>query len=131
MQTILQRLGLEPVGVEGHHVGRLILFVVAREVLLEPLEHLLLVQVMQHALIQVRTVSALIALHVVSVQWDLPHAGEGARRARAALALVRDLVVEGVRPHWHGHWGNGDRAVVDVTKVFQNLERGSEEINNI
>lgn len=52
---------------------------------------------------------------------NLPNAGESARRTGAALALVRDLVIEGVRPHWHGYRWNGDRAVIDVPKVLQHL----------
>jgi len=106
---------------EGHHVGSLILFVVAREVLLQPLQDLLLVEVVQDTLVQVGTVAALVSLHVVGVKGHLPNTGEGARRTCAALALVRNLVIEGVRPHWYCHRRNGDRTVVDVPKVLQNL----------
>lgn len=123
MQTILQWLGLEPVGVEGHHVGCLVLFIVAREVLLQPLQDLLLIQIVQDTLIEVGAMTALISLHIVGVQGHLPYAGEGARGAGTALALVGDLVVEGVGPDGNGNWGHGDGAVVDVAKVLKDLSR--------
>jgi hypothetical protein len=59
VQALLEFLDLEPVGVEGHHVRRLVLLVVAREVLLQPLKHLISVVIVQHALIEIGTNAAL------------------------------------------------------------------------
>lgn len=74
VQALLQLLDLEPVGVEGHHVRRTVLLVSAVKVLLQPLEHLVGVVVVQHALVQVRAVASLVRLDVVGVQWHLPDA---------------------------------------------------------
>lgn len=121
MQSLLELLNLEPVRFECHQVRRLVLLVVAREVLLQPRQHVVGVVVVQHALVQVRAVAALVALDVVGVQRHFPDAGELARRARAALALVRNLVVERVRPDGERLRFDGDGAVVDVAEVLDDL----------
>lgn len=72
MESSLEFLDLEPVGVEGHHVRRAVLFVIAIEVLLEPLEHFAGVVVVENALVQVGAVTALIGFDVMGVQRDFP-----------------------------------------------------------
>lgn len=121
VQSALQRLDLEPVRVEGHHVRGLVLLVVPGKVLLQPLKHVVGIVIDQHALIQVRTVAALVALHVVHVQRQLPHTWILTRGASATLALVRHLVVQRVRPDGDRLWWHRDGAVVDVTEILQDL----------
>jgi hypothetical protein len=72
MESGLKLLDLEPVGVEGHHVRRAVLLVIAVEVLLEPLEYLGGVVVVENALVQVWAVAAFISLDVMGVQRDFP-----------------------------------------------------------
>lgn len=57
---------------EGHHVGSPVLLVGSAEIFLEPLEDLVGVVAVEHALVQVGTVSALVCFDVVSVQRNLP-----------------------------------------------------------
>lgn len=66
-QTALQFLDLEPISVERHHIRRSILFVISVEVLLQPLEHFLGIVIVKNALIQVRTVSTFITLHIMCI----------------------------------------------------------------
>lgn len=85
MKTALQLFDLEPIGVEGHDVGRAILIVVASKVLLQPLEHFLGVVAVKHALVQVGAMTSLVALHVMGVQWDLPNS---CTKTRARVSIV-------------------------------------------
>lgn len=131
MQTALQLSDLEPVSVERHHVGGLVLIVIPLEVLLQPGEHIISIMVVQHALIHVRTVTSLVALDVVSIQRDFPNTWERLGWAGSTLALVWDLVVQGVRPQWNWAWWNADRTVVDESEVLDDLELEEYRINHL
>jgi len=72
MKPLLQLLNLEPVGVEGHHVRRSVLLVVAIEVFLEPFQDFVRVVVVQDALVEVGAMAPFVRLHEMGVQWDLP-----------------------------------------------------------
>nr|CAH7729240.1 unnamed protein product [Callosobruchus chinensis] len=54
VQSLLQFLDGEPVGVEWHHVRRPVLVVISGEVLLQPFEDVFGVMVVQHALVQIK-----------------------------------------------------------------------------
>lgn len=72
MESSLKLLNLEPISVEGHHVGRTVLVVITVEVLLEPLKHFAGVVVVEYALVQVGAVTAFVSLNVVGVQRHFP-----------------------------------------------------------
>lgn len=122
VQSILQGFGLEPIGMEWHHIGCLILFIVTWEILLQPFEDLLFIQIVQHTLIHIGTMSALKTFDIMRIQWHLPYTWERTGWTGTALAFMRDLVIQCVWPHGHRYWGHCDRTVIDVAKVFQNLQ---------
>lgn len=67
MQALFQFLDGKPVSVEGHHVRSAILIVVPAEVFTKPFEDVVCVVVVQHTLIQIRTVSSFEVFDVMSI----------------------------------------------------------------
>jgi len=57
------------------------------------------------------------------IQWNFPNTWECARWASAALAFMRDLKIQCIRPDGDGYWGHSNGTIVYVTKVFQNLNK--------
>lgn len=72
MQPVFQLFDLKPIGVERHHIRRPVLPVVPVKVLFEPFKYFGGIVAVQHTLVQVRAMAALICLHVMGVQWNFP-----------------------------------------------------------
>lgn len=71
VESLLKFLDLEPVCVECHHVRCFILLIISREILLKPFQHIIGIVIVENALIEIRTNTALIRLYKMRIEWHL------------------------------------------------------------
>lgn len=123
MKSIFQLFDLKPIRFECHHVRCLVLFIMPGKIFLQPFKNIVGIVIVQHTLIQVRTMATFVAFNVMSVQWHLPYAGEYFWRTGSTFAFVRYFVVECVRPDGQCLRFYRNRTIVNVAKVFNNLQQ--------